>query len=147
MFFSGDRKLDSLSTAKLLIDKVKSDGTFPSRQYNNESLILSSVSFDLFRIDRSTGVAVNTDRLSKYSLKGSVSDLVFWSTKLVISWEILKVGIRASPHRVVLRSCSIKLGRSWLMMNRVFSARKGLTSPTERDRASNGFVGSDAFEW
>lgn len=133
----------SLSTAKLPIDDVKSDGTFPSRQYIKESVNLSSVSADLFRIDKSIGVAVRTDLLSKYSLKGSVKDLAFWSAKSVISWDILNFGNKSAPQRVTLRS-SLRLGRSWLMTKRVFSERSGLTS-TELERASNAFVlGSDA---
>lgn len=137
-FFNGDLPcVGSLSTAKLLIDKVKSDGTFPSRQNIRESVNLSSVSLDLFRIDKSIGVAVNTDLLNKYSRKGSVSDLVLWSVKLVISWDILNLGRPSSlPHSVVFSSGS-KLGRSWLMINLVFSDRRGLTSPFDIERASN----------
>lgn len=147
--FNGDRRdmvLVSLSTAKLLIEDVKSEGTLPSRQYIRESVNFSSVSVDLFNMDKSIGVAVSTDRLNKYSLNGSVKDFV----RSVISCEILKFGTKSAPHRVVFRSSSMKFGRSWLIMKRVVSERSGLTSVTEIERASNGaFVrGMDLFdEW
>lgn len=96
---------------------------------------MSSVSSDLFSIDKSIGVAVKTDRLSKYSRNGSESDF-FCS---FLSYDIVNFGKPSSvPHKVVFRS-STRLGRSWLRMNRVFSGRNGLTSQFEADRVSKGF--------
>lgn len=90
-------------------------------------------------MERSTGVAVRTDLLSKYSRNGTESDLVRSRMRFSVIFGM-------TSHNVVFRFCSMRLGRSWLRMKRVFSERRGLTSPADKERPSKVLErGSEVF--